>query len=166
MKTFTDNAGRSWSITINVDAVRRTRTLVGVDLMGIVDGKLLEKLIADPVLLCDCIYALCKPQADQAKVSDEEFGRAMAGDAIDAATTALLEELVGFFPQGRRRVLAKALAKLKSLEAMATSHAEARLDSPELDQRLAAIIKNAMAPAVSGSSSSSLPASAASIPAP
>jgi len=56
MKTFTDNAGRSWSITINVDAIRRTRTLVGVDLMGIVDGKLLEKLTADPVLLCDCVY--------------------------------------------------------------------------------------------------------------
>jgi hypothetical protein len=162
MKTFTDNAGRSWSITINVDAIRRARTLVGVDLLGIVDGQLLQKLIADPVLLCDCVYALCKPQADQAKVSDEEFGRAMAGDAIDAATTALLEELVGFFPLGRRRVLAKALAKLKSLEAMATSHAESRLDSAELDQRLAEILGST----VPGSSSSSLPGSAASTPAP
>jgi len=162
MKTFTDNAGRSWSITINVDAIRRARTLVGVDLLGIVDGQLLQKLIADPVLLCDCVYALCKPQADQAKVSDEEFGRAMAGDAIDAATTALLEELVGFFPLGRRRVLAKALAKLKSLEAMAIGHAESRLDSPELDQRLAEILGST----VPGSSSSSSPASAASTPAP
>ncbi len=38
------------------------------------------------------------------------------GDAIDSATTALLEELVDFFPKGKRELLAKALGKLKTLE--------------------------------------------------
>jgi hypothetical protein len=82
------------------------------------------------------IYAVCKPEADTKNVSDVDFGRAMAGDAIDAATTALLEELVDFFPQGRRKVLAKALNKLKALETAALNAVDARLDSPELERRM------------------------------
>ena len=35
-----------------------------MNLLEAVEGKLLERLVADPVLLCDMIYALCKPQAD------------------------------------------------------------------------------------------------------
>ena len=160
MKTFTDNAGRTWTVTVNVDAIRRVRSLLGVDLLSVADGKLLERLVADPVLLCDVIYAVCRPEADAKQVSDEEFGRAMAGDAIDLATTALLEELVAFFPLAKRRLLAKALAKLKTLEARALEVAQQRLDSPELEARLAAALSEL------GSSSGSLPASPASTPGP
>ena len=91
MRAFTDNAGRSWSLAVNVDAIKRVKSLLGVNLMDAVEGTLLEKLVSDPVLLCDVIYAVCKPQADAQGVRDEDFGRAMAGDAIDLATTAMLE---------------------------------------------------------------------------
>jgi len=52
MKTFTDNAGRSWTVALNVDALKRVRSLCDVDLMQIVSdgGKLLDRLMADPVL--------------------------------------------------------------------------------------------------------------------
>jgi hypothetical protein len=83
------------------------------------------------------IYCLCKPEADSKNVSDVDFGRAMGGDAIDGATTALLEELVDFFPQAKRRVLAKALAKLQKLQAAALAAVETRLDSPELERQMA-----------------------------
>jgi hypothetical protein len=136
MKTFNDNAGRTWTVTINVDSVKRVKSLLDVNLMEVVDGKLLERLAGDPILLCDVIYAVCKIEADAKNVTDEDFGRAMAGDAIDLATTALLEELVDFFPQGRRNLLRKALAKLKKLESMAMTAAETRLDSPELENRM------------------------------
>jgi len=136
MKTFADNAGRNWTVQINVDAIKRVRDLVSVNLLEVVEGKLLDRLISDPVLLCDVIYAVCKPEADTKTVSDVDFGRAMAGDAIDAATTALLEDLVDFFPQGRRKVLAKALNKLKALETAALKAVDARLDSPELERRM------------------------------
>ena len=160
MKTFTDNAGRTWTITVNVDAIKRVRSLLDVNLLDVVDGKLLERIVGDPVLLCDVIYCLVKPEADAKQVTDEDFGRAMAGDAIDHATTALLEELVDFFPGPKRRVLAKALAKLQALEARALEVAETRLDDPELEARIEAEL-NASMP---GSSSGSLPASSASIP--
>jgi len=141
MKTFNDNAGRTWTVAINVECIKRVKTLLSVNLIDAIEGKLIEQLVSDPVLLCDVIYAICKPEADTKEVSDEEFGRAMAGDAIDNATTALLEELVDFFPSGKRQVLAKALAKLKTFQTKAVETASKRLDDPRLDQQLEALLK-------------------------
>jgi hypothetical protein len=155
MKTFNDNAGRTWTVTVNVDALKRVKSLLAVNLMEAVEGKLLERLVSDPVLLCDVIYAVCKPEADAKAVSDEDFGRSMAGDAIDLATTALLEELCDFFPQPRRKLLRKALEKLRKLESMAMTAAEGRLDSPELERRMQDALNDI------GGSSGSLPESSA-----
>ena len=140
MKTFVDNAGRTWTVAVNVGAVKRVRDLTQVNLLEVIEGKLLEKLIGDPVLLCDVIFSICKPEADAKSISDIDFGRAMAGDAIDGATTALLEDLVDFFPQAKRRVLAKALAKLRKLETAALMAVETRLDSPELERQMQAAL--------------------------
>jgi hypothetical protein len=158
MKTFKDNEGRSWDVTVNVDAIKRVRGLVDVDLLEAADGKLIEKLVCDPVLLCDVIYALCRPQADRQSVSDEQFGQSMAGDAIDDATAALLEELVNFFPQAKRRVLSKALGKLKELESRAIEHAEAQLDGGALEAQMEKLLRSP------GNSSGHAPASSDSTP--
>ena len=151
MKTFTDNTGRAWTVVVNVDAIKRVRDLAGVNLLEVVEGKLIDKLVGDPVLLCDVVYALCKEQADAKSVSDREFGVAMSGDAIDSATGAVLEELVDFFPQGRRRLLSKALAKLRKLEHATLEAAEARLDSPELEKRLAEVLAQPLEVTLPGS---------------
>ena len=132
-----DNTGRAWSLAINVDAVKRVKTLVNVDLLAAVEGKLIEQLVSDPILLCDVVYVLCKPQADQLGVSDEDFGRAMAGDAIEQATSAMLEELVDFFPSRRRALLTKAVGKFKTLQETVLTAAEARLDSGLIEKHLA-----------------------------
>ena len=161
MKTFADNAARTWTVQVNVDAIKRVRDLAGVNLLEVIEGKLLDRLVSDPVLLCDVIYAVCKPEADAKNVVDADFGRAMAGDAIDAATTALLEELVDFFPQARRKVLGKALGKLKALETAALNAVETRLDSPELERRLAAELQKLTELPVPGTSSGAAPASSA-----
>ena len=141
MKTFNDNTGNTWSIPINVGTIKRVRSLLDVNLLDAVEGKLLEQLIHDPILLCDIIYVVCEPDATKRGVSDDEFGHAMAGDAIDAATTALLEELVDFFPNGKRQILNKALAKLRTFETKALAAADKRLDDPELDRKLTAAIE-------------------------
>ena len=136
MKTFQDNESRDWELAVNVDAVKRVKAHLDVDLLEAVEGKLLERLVGDPVLLCDVIYVICSPQAEAAGVSDEDFGRAMAGDAIDSATMALLEDLVDFFPRARRQVLQKALTKLRKLEAMTLDAATKALDSDALEKIL------------------------------
>jgi len=143
MKTFVDNAGRTWTVAVNVDAIKRVRTLCAVNLLEIVEGDLLGRLANDPILLCDVLYAVCKPELDAKGVSDEDFGRAMGGDVIEAATAAFLEEMVGFFPSPKRAVLAKALGKLRVLEERALRAVETRLDDPrllaEVEKQLAAL---------------------------
>jgi hypothetical protein len=157
VKTFNDNAGRTWTIAINVDAIKRVRSLLDVDLLEIVEGTLIEKLIRDPVLLCDVVYAVCKPEADAKGVSDEEFGRAMAGDAIEHATKALLEDLVGFSPSPRDRAnLQRVLATTWNVMDRARDLVEQRLASGELEK----VVERALATA--GSSSGAAPESSAS----
>ena len=148
VKTFIDNAGRTWTVAINVDAIKRVKSLLSINLLDAVEGKLIEQFITDPVLLCDVLYVLCKPEADARAVSDEDFGRAMAGDAIDAGTTCLLEELVDFFPSGKRRLLAKALSKLRTYQAKAVELANKRLDDPALDRQLESLLTENESPAM------------------
>jgi hypothetical protein len=159
MKTFKDNAGRSWTVAINVAAVKRVKSLLDVNLMEAVEGDLLERLSVDPILLCDVVYVLCKPEADEQGVSDEQFGQAMAGDAIEHATNAMLEELVDFFPLAKRRALAKAFEKLKMVEEKASLHAMKLLDDPKFDAQIDAALNEITV------SASSLVASLASTPA-
>jgi len=154
MHTFTDALNRSWSLEITVATLKRIRALAGVDLLEAAGGTLLDRLVADPVLLGDVLYACVKPQADERKLTDEDFGRSLAGDVIDTATTALLEEFVAFFPSPRRRVLTQALAKLAGWRAAALTAAEAKLNDPALDQAVLAALR--------GSSSGSAPVSSGS----
>lgn len=166
MKTFSDNQGRTWTVTINVECIKRVKTLLGVNLLDAIEGELVERLVTDPVLLCDCVYAVCKPEAEARGITDEDFGRAMAGDAIEHACTALLEELVDFFPEPKRRVLAKAIERLRQLEAKAIQLASARLDDPQWEAKIAEAMAEIELPRETpGDSSGSWPESSASTPA-
>ena len=167
MATFTDNSGRTWTVQVNVETIRRVRAMVEVDLLDTAGGDVLERLITDPVLLCDVLYALCREQADGQGVTDEQFGRAMAGDAIDQATEALLEELSGFFPSRKRRLVRAALQKLDALGEMALRAAEEKLESGEIEKEFRAELESFdRAQNRSGGLSISSPGSPASTPGP
>lgn len=137
MKSFTDTLGRTWTLVVNVATLKRVRALCGVDLNGIIeveDGKpetrLLEKLSTDPVLLVDVLYAVCQPECDRRQVTDEDFGSAMAGDAIDLATSALLDEIIDFFPDAKRQAFRKILSATRRFEEIAKKRlSEALADS-------------------------------------
>ena len=143
MKSFTDNKGRAWEIVVTVATVKRVRGLCKVDLNSIVEldknnkpsAELLERLSSDPVLLVDVLYAICKPQADKLGVSDEDFGEAMAGDAIEHATTALLEEVIDFFPEAKRMVMRKILSASRKFSEAARKKLETELNG-EFESRV------------------------------
>jgi len=136
LKSFADNAGRTWALQVNVDTIKRVQGLLGVNLLDVVDGDLIERLVADPVLVCDVVYVVCKPEADKQGVSDEEFGRAMAGDAIHNAADALLAEIVDFFPPAKRTILAAALEKMRNLETVAMGAALERINDTDFETKL------------------------------
>ena len=169
MRTFKDNQGREWTVEITVAAIKRVRGLAGVDLMEVLEGSngLLERLVRDPVLLCDVIYAACKPQADERQVSDELFGASMAGDASEHATAARLEELVDFCPSPRDRAnLGRVLKATRELMDKARDVVERRIDELIDGGALERAVLEAVPPpveAAAGGSSGSAPASSASI---
>ena len=164
MHTFADTQGRTWTVIINVDVIRRVRSLLSINLLEAIEGRLLERLITDPVLLCDILFVVIQPEAIAKVVSDEDFGRSLGGDVLDLATTALLEELVDFFPSAKRTVFRKALIKLKQLETLAIETATQRLESSELEERMKAAISGTQVASTSGNSSGSSPGSPVSIP--
>lgn len=167
MKSFTDNAGRDWTVEVNVSALKRIKSLTGTDLLEAIDGPLVERLIRDPVLLCDVVYAACKPQADERGVSDEDFGRAMAGDAIDRATAALLEELVAFCPSPRDRAnLGRVLQATRDVMDKARDLVQRRIDELTSAGALDAIAEAALREPTHGEPSGAARASPGSIPDP
>lgn len=119
MRSFCDRRDRTWQLEINVSAIKRVKGLVNVDLLAVFEDKmqLAYRLLNDPILLVDTIYALCEPQAKAAGITDIEFGEGFCGDSLQAATESLFEELADFFrsPQ-QRETLRAILAKGKELE--------------------------------------------------
>jgi len=157
MKTFKDNAGRTWTVSVDCDALKRVRALLNVNLVSTEFVKVLEQLLSDPILLCDVLYVVCKPEAEKQNVSDVDFGRAMAGDAIEHATAALLESLADFTPNPRDRArVQRVLAAMHTLAERQRDVAEKRLEQG-IEKAMQSV-----AP-ISGPTSGDSPASSASI---
>ena len=126
MHIFTDNKGRKWDIVLNVNQMKRVRAVLGIDLVNVItlDAKgevkvdLIDRIANDPCLLVDILCVLTEKQAASLGVSDVQFGESLAGDAIEDATKAFLDELVDFFPGAKRLFLQKAvtLARKYTLE--------------------------------------------------
>lgn len=139
MRTFQDSAGRTWTIAVTVDAVKRVRDLLKEDLLDI--ERVFPRLLADPILLCDVVYCVCKPQADAERITDVDFARAMAGDVIAHAKAALVEELVDFFPEAsQRETLRLAIQRYAELSARTKELIKARLSSPTLTKEIEAAL--------------------------
>jgi hypothetical protein len=155
MKTFNDSQGRTWSVVINVSAIKRVRDVLGVDLLDVASGDLLSRLADDPCVLVDVLFALCKAEADAKGVTDEDFGQAMVGGVLDEASGVLMKELLDFFPSAQRaRALGRMARKIVEQEA-AVAEATAAIQSLPAGRQAG----------MPGASSGDSPASAASTPA-
>ncbi|MFO7971921.1 MAG: hypothetical protein R6U40_09240, partial [Desulfobacterales bacterium] len=118
----------------------------------------LERLADDPVLLVDVLYVLCEEQAQRDGVSDEDFGRGLRGDALDAAARAFLEALADFCPSRKARLIRGLVEKGGKAEEAILARAEKMLASGEIDR----ILTGSPSPKPSTGS----PDSSASTPAP
>jgi len=159
MRTFRDTEGRDWQVTVNVRTVKEVRSALGVDLAdavtvakdGTVRADLVERIAGDPCLLADILWVICREDAKGRGVSDVGFGRALAGDVIERATEALLDELVDFFPGAKRLFLRKAVEVARRYAGESAKALETALASPEFDARLKDALNSATSsPASSG----------------
>lgn len=139
MRSFTDTTGRQWAIDLNIGAIKRVKSLVGVDLLEIQDGQLLVDLANDPMKMADILYAVVYPQATAKDVSDEAFGSALGGDAMRLGIDAFVEELIDFFQKLRPavgQVLNKLWSKLETYNQRAQQEAVRRVEDPRIDQAI------------------------------
>ena len=169
MKTFTDNAGKTWTVALTIDAAKRVKSLLGVNLLALDEPlsaetsakaePLITRLGTDVIMLCDVIYALVKLQADAAEVTDTEFGRALGGDAILAAQTAFYEELIDFFRKLGRADLAKAVESQRRMIELAVQRIETRIERFDLEAAVTDAVGEAEAETTPGAPSTNSPAS-------
>lgn len=140
MHSFKDNAGRSWNVVVNAATVKRVRERIGVNLVDILGGDLLQRLITDPIALADVVFAVCEPDMKKANVTSEAFGEAMAGDSIDEATKALLEAFSDFLPTTEARAnLARAVDVIYRMMGRVQEAVAAKLEGVDVDRAISEI---------------------------
>ena len=144
MKTFNDKNKKTWRIELTVGSARRIKADTGIDLVNIISiedqGKAssaeLEKLIDNPFKLVDVLYSLCAPQAKEENVGPEAFAELFDAAAIEAATTAMVEEIIDFFPPTKRKAIEKIYKIAKDVEAKNEAKLMEMLNNPEVEKEL------------------------------
>jgi hypothetical protein len=119
MRSFVDTKHRRWSVEITVGHVRDVRKRLGLDLPSLIDDgcKGLGDLLADPCRFVDVLWCLIEPDGAFSGVTDEEFGRSLGGDMLDAASDAFVGALIDFFPSPQTRAsLRKIIETVKALQ--------------------------------------------------
>lgn len=113
MSTFKDTQGRSWTISINTEQIKRLRTRLSIDVARLFDNnaEVYRKILSDVVLLVDVLFVLCESQAEKAGINDAQFGEALAGDCFDDAIKAFEDALLFFCPKRQREILTQMRAK-------------------------------------------------------
>jgi hypothetical protein len=144
VRIFKDREGTAWTIDITVTAIKRVRAGMDIDLLTAAEGQMLIDLADDEVKMVDLIYWLCKPEAEKRGVSDEQFGEAMLGEAIERAYDAFMEDLADFFRDpAKRRVMRTMLEKAKRLQTKQMAMIEEKLNDPKIDALIDMELKKA-----------------------
>lgn len=152
MREFRDDQGRPWMVAITVAAAERVRGLVTIDVTEDVeqpDGVVSRQTRKAPLDIIDTssiantlqilrsqygtvgevLYAICRKQCDEKKLSREDFLDGLRGDAIEAGVKAIEEELVDFFPPRLRKMVSLLAAKMDEVAAEMLGQAEARMQA-------------------------------------
>ena len=136
MKTFTDAAGRTWSIALTLGTALHVKNKLEIDLLQPEAGEppLLTRLGTDEMLLGEVLCALLESQFAAHKVSDADVRMAFDGKTLLAAQKAFYEELTDFFQSRGRMDRAKAVAAQARLIEKATAAIEDKIDTMDLDK--------------------------------
>ena len=161
MKTFTDAAGRTWTLTLTLGTAMKVKAKLDIDLLQpeAGDPPLLTRIGTDEMLLGEVLCAMLDGQFEAHKVTDDDVRSSFDGQTLLAAQKAFYEELIAFFRSRGRNDRAKAVAKQMALIEAAVAAVETRIDALDID----ATIRGAM---TTGETSGASPEASASTRAP
>ena len=129
-----DSNGREWSTAINVATVKRVKRITDVLLTDVIDSDLVDRLYGDVILLCNVLYAVSEPIARDRKITDEAFGELLAGDCLDEACESLMQDIIDFFPKGRRPIVERIWTATRKIEAERINLLEEKVSEKQLDR--------------------------------
>lgn len=147
MKSFTDTQGRTWTVEINYTSLRRVKAAAGVDLTRLVDPKsdVISRLTGDPFTLFDCLAAVLQPQLQQQGITVEQFGEALDEESAEKGAMALIDAVIDFFQEGKRMLLKRAFAKVKTAaqrrQTASIDEALKTVESPQFEQAIEESLK-------------------------
>jgi hypothetical protein len=159
MREFRDDQGRPWMVALTVAAADRVRGLVTLEVAEDVEqpdgsvqrqtrtvpfdlidagniSRTLEVLRSQYAKIGEVLYAICRGQCEEKKVSREQFLDGLRGDALDAGTKALEQELVDFFPQRLRKMVGLLVSKMDEMAGELLAKAEAGLEAATMETLL------------------------------
>ncbi|VTR92818.1 Uncharacterized protein OS=Isosphaera pallida (strain ATCC 43644 / DSM 9630 / IS1B) GN=Isop_2427 PE=4 SV=1 [Gemmata massiliana] len=132
MNRFKDLEGREWGVALHVRAVERVEERTGVEIGALLRDKFagLFELFGSPARFVRVLWVLVEGQAEKLKVTPEQFGESLGGDALEAAYTAFVGALSDFFPS-RLRTAIRALTVAPFLVADRSTCSACATNSPE-----------------------------------
>ena len=138
MKTFTDTAGRTWTLSLTLGTAMAVKAKLDIDLLQpeAGDPPLLTRLGTDEMLLGEVLCCLLERQFETHKVSEDDVRAAFDGQTLLAAQKAFYEELIDFFRSRGRNDRAKAVAKQMAMIDAAVTAIETRIDGIDIDETI------------------------------
>jgi hypothetical protein len=158
MRSVTDRNGKQWHLDITVLTVERVKSACKIDMPGLFGDKMaaLDALLFDPVFP-QVIFECCRDRGD---LTLEALKEVWNGEFADLVIEAWLEELIGFFPNARKREsLRNALTALREINTRIVE-GSAKMMTPEaVEQTVASALSSLRlkSPETSTEPSGSLP---------
>ncbi len=149
MREFRDDQGRPWQVALTVASALRVRDNVTVDVVDeqtgerkampfdLVDAanisQTFQVLRSQYAKIGEILYALLTKQVEAKSLTKEDFLDGLRGDSLDAATKALEQELVDFFPQRLRKMIGLLASKMDEVQNEMLGRAEAGLEKATIE---------------------------------
>jgi hypothetical protein len=149
MREFRDDQGRPWQVALTVASALRVRDNVTVDVVDEESGErkampfdmvdaanisqTFQVLRSQYAKIGEILYALLTKQVEAKGLSKEDFLDGLRGDSLDAATKALEQELVDFFPQRLRKMIGLLASKMDEVQNEMLGRAEAGLEKATIE---------------------------------
>jgi hypothetical protein len=130
MPNFTDALGRTWPLSVSYATCKRIQSQCDINLLDVAQiDQTIGRMRLDNLLVGDIVLCLCSAECTVRGISLDSFQDALDGEALDSASSALLEGLAHFFRRGQKgRLLTEMISKLKQMELTATNQALADIE--------------------------------------
>jgi len=135
MKTFKDNAGHHWHISLNIGTAMLVKERLGMDLLQPEKGDppLLTQLGTDEYLLAQVISVLLESQFEAQKVDESQIYQCFDGPTFARAHEAFYEELIDFFQSRGRTDRATTVQKQMKMILASVKAMETKVDGINVD---------------------------------